>query len=75
MDLVILDLMMPGIGGRKCLETLLQEAPSTRVLITTGYPTDAERRDMLAAGAKAFIGKPYVIDELLEAVRNVLDRD
>ncbi len=74
-DLVILDLMMPGIGGRKCLETLLQEAPSTRVLITTGYPTDAERRDMLAAGAKAFIGKPYVIDELLEAVRNVLDRD
>jgi CheY-like chemotaxis protein len=72
-DLVILDLGMPGMGGYGCLKKLLGMAPQAKVLIASGYATDEHRRQSLAYGAKGFIGKPYRITELLKRIRVVLD--
>ncbi len=71
--LVILDLIMPQMGGHKCLEGLLMIDPDVRVLVASGCSDDNSRTQALELGAKAFINKPYDIHEMLQAVRAVLD--
>ena len=73
-DLVILDLIMPGMGGSKCLEELLTIDPHTRVLIASGYSPDGPTKGALDAGAKGFVSKPYDTSQLLQLVREILDR-
>lgn len=72
-DLVILDLIMPGMGGTKCLEELLKIDPQTQILIASGYSPDASTKDSLETGARGFIIKPYDTKRLLELVRSILD--
>jgi CheY-like chemotaxis protein len=72
-DLIILDLIMPGMGGSKCLEELLKIGPQARVLIASGYSPDASTKGALETGAAAFINKPYDTKQLLELVRKILD--
>lgn len=74
-NLIILDLIMPGMGGRRCLEKLLKINPQARVLIATGYSVDGPTKEALEAGAKGFIGKPYDVRQTLKAVRKALDED
>jgi CheY-like chemotaxis protein len=71
--LVILDLIMPGMGGRKCLEELLRLNPKVKVLIASGYSSDASTKGALETGAKSFVSKPYDTKHLLKLVREVLD--
>ncbi len=73
-DLIILDLIMPGMGGRKCLEELLKIGSQTRVLIASGYSPDASTKGALETGAAGFINKPYDTKQLLELVRKILDK-
>ena len=74
-DLVILDLIMPGMGGGKCLEGLLKIDPRAQILIASGYSPDASTKGALEAGAAAFINKPYDTKQLLELVRKILDKN
>jgi len=74
-DLVILDMIMPGMGGRKCLETLFKMNPRARVVIASGYSADDPVKEIMEVGAKAFIRKPYQINQLLKVVREVLDQE
>ncbi|MCG6916926.1 MAG: PAS domain S-box protein [Deltaproteobacteria bacterium] len=71
--LVILDLIMPGMGGSKCLKELIKIGPQPRVLIASGYSPDASTKGALEAGAADFINKPYDTKQLLELVRKILD--
>ncbi|MDD3580957.1 MAG: PAS domain S-box protein [Desulfobacca sp.] len=73
-DLVILDLSMPGMGGKKCLEELFRLNPQARVLITSGLADATVAEQALQAGARGFIGKPYNLKKLLKKVREVLDQ-
>ncbi|MGO9571804.1 MAG: response regulator, partial [Desulfomonilaceae bacterium] len=74
-SLVILDLIMPKMSGRRCLEELLKVEPKVKVLISSGY-SDAENRDeLIQVGAKGFVGKPFQMTQLLKTVREVLDSD
>jgi two-component system, cell cycle sensor histidine kinase and response regulator CckA len=72
-DLVILDLGMPGIGGYGCLREMLKFDPSARVMIASGYAIDHNRKDVLESGASGYIGKPYQLTDLLTRVRAILD--
>ncbi|MBF0475493.1 MAG: response regulator [Deltaproteobacteria bacterium] len=72
-NLVILDLNMPGMGGERCLEELLLIDPTVKVIIASGYYTGNRIDEMIKAGAAAFIGKPYQMSELLQLIRNVLN--
>ena len=73
-DLVILDIAMPGMGGHRCLEELLRINPGIKVVITTGYSAIGGVAEMLEAGAVGFIGKPYRLVDMLKKVRDVLDK-
>lgn len=72
-DLIILDLGMPGMGGHKCMKELLAIDPKAKILIASGYSANGKVQDTLAQGASGFIAKPFRIYDLLHKVRSVLD--
>ncbi|MDX9894621.1 MAG: PAS domain S-box protein [Desulfofustis sp.] len=72
-DLVILDMNMPGMGGYRCLQELRLLDPSVPVLISSGYAGSGPVQEALQAGASGFIAKPYLLTELLSVVRSLLD--
>jgi PAS domain S-box-containing protein len=74
-DLVILDLVMPGMSGRECLEGLRNINPKAKVVITSGYSDTGPMKEAIEAGAKSFIGKPYEMKQLLQVAREALDQD
>lgn len=73
-DLVVLDVSMPGMGGERCMEELLNLDSTAKVIISTGYPADTPVVRGLKAQAKGFLPKPYAIHALLKMVRITLDR-
>ena len=73
-DLVILDIGMPGMGGYKCLQELLKINTDVKVIITSGYAANGRVKETLETGAAGFVGKPYQLDDMLKRVREVLDK-
>ena len=73
-SLVVLDLIMPGMGGEKCLAEFLKLNPRAKVVIASGYSVNSRARNALNAGARAFIKKPYEINQMLSVVREILDQ-
>ena len=72
-DLVILDLGMPGMGGHKCLKELLKIDSGIKVIIASGYPKIGKVKETVESGASGFIGKPYQLADMLKKVREALD--
>ncbi|MBW1840349.1 MAG: response regulator [Deltaproteobacteria bacterium] len=72
-DLLILDLNMPGMGGNKCLGELLIIDPKVKVVIASGYSDTKRVRETLESGAAGFIRKPYQVADMLKKIRSVLD--
>ncbi|MBF0531045.1 MAG: response regulator [Deltaproteobacteria bacterium] len=73
-DLVLLDIGMPGMGGHRCLQELLKIDQSIKVMIASGYAIDGQVKKTLEAGAAGYVGKPYRMNDLLNKVRAILDR-
>ena len=73
-DLVVLDISMPGMGGHKCLKELISLDPEVRVLIISGYSLNGQLKDIMASGAAGFVPKPFSISDLLTNIRTALDR-
>ncbi|MBK9709837.1 MAG: response regulator [Kouleothrix sp.] len=67
-DLVISDVVMPGMGGAEFVRRLRALDPRAQVLVVTGQAS-AQTDEMLRGGAFGVIGKPFVIDEVLAAMR------
>jgi len=74
-DLIILDLVIPGMGGKKCYEEILKINPKAKILIVSGYSANGPGKVALEAGAKGFVGKPFDVSHLLEKIREILDED
>jgi two-component system cell cycle sensor histidine kinase/response regulator CckA len=72
-SLIILDLIMPGMGGSRCLKELMLIEPGVAVLVASGYSENGLAVGELVAGARGFIRKPYDAKDILGAIRKVLD--
>ncbi|MBF0528464.1 MAG: response regulator [Deltaproteobacteria bacterium] len=72
-NLVILDIGMPGMGGYQCLQELLNIDQAAKVVIASGYSVADQLKKSLEAGAAGFVRKPYQLNDLLDNVRAVLD--
>jgi two-component system, cell cycle sensor histidine kinase and response regulator CckA len=73
-SLVLLDLVMPEMGGKQCLQDLLRWDPCAKVVIATGYSPGGATKEILASTAMGYIEKPYDVRQVLEVVRSVLDK-
>ena len=74
-DLVILDLIMPGWDGKETFRRLIEISPSIRILLFSGYSIDGEAGRLLKSGAKGFLQKPCSLSEMDMEIRQILDSD
>ena len=73
-DLVILDMKMPDMGGSEVYDRIKGMDPGVRVLLASGYSTDSHVRELLGRGCDGFIEKPYSREELSKTIRAILDK-
>ncbi len=71
-DLVITDVVMPGMGGRELAKQLVQTRPGTKVLYLSGYTEDAIVSEGTIERGTAFLQKPFTLQNLSRKVREVL---
>jgi PAS domain S-box-containing protein len=74
-DLVLLDYTMPGWNGLQVLRNMQEIDPEVRVVFSSGHTLQSEPNQLLAAGAEAFVAKPYRPEELVARIRQVLDKN
>jgi len=74
-DLVILDLIMPGLDGGKTFDLIKDIRPNLPVILASGYAIDGQANEIIKKGCNGFIQKPYNISDLSQKVREVLDAD
>ncbi len=72
-DLVILDMVMPGMNGYDTFEVIQRIRPDTRVLVSSGYSKEEEINRMLEKGCNGFILKPFDMVMLSEKIRSVFN--
>jgi len=72
--LLILDVVMPHLGGREVYERIAAQRPGIPVIFCSGYAGSALAADALHAPGTHLLAKPYGADEMLQRVRSVLDR-
>jgi CheY-like chemotaxis protein len=74
-DIVVLDMIMPGLSGKDTYERLKQINPDVKVLLASGYTEEGQAKEILDSGCNAFIQKPFKIEQLSTMIRKVLDSE
>jgi PAS domain S-box-containing protein len=70
--LVILDVIMPGMGGRETYDRLKKINPDVKVILSSGYSIDGQTRQILERGCNGFIQKPFTLNEISKKLREIL---
>ncbi|MCX5845658.1 MAG: PAS domain S-box protein [Deltaproteobacteria bacterium] len=72
-DLVILDMIMPEMGGGETFDHLKEINPDIKVILSSGYALNGQANKIMERGCRAFIQKPFTVMSLSQRVREVLD--
>jgi len=73
-DLVILDMIMPDMGGGEAYDRMKEKNPKVRVILSSGYSIDGQATEILERGCDAFIQKPFNIKEMSGKIREILEK-
>jgi len=71
-DLVILDMIMPSMGGGETYDRMKEFSPTIKVLLSSGYSINGQAKEILKRGCDGFIQKPFTLGEVSKAIRAVL---
>ena len=71
-DLIIMDMIMPGMGGGETFDRLKAIDPDIKVLLSSGYSINGQATDILRRGCDGFIQKPFKMNQLAEKVQRIL---
>jgi len=71
-DIILLDIMMPGMGGKETLFNIKKQYPDIPILLVTGFAADKLAQELLRKGAAGILLKPYRQSQLLRAINNIL---
>jgi CheY-like chemotaxis protein len=72
--MVILDLIMPGMGGGEVYERLKEIDPTVKVLLSSGYSIKEQAAEILNRGCDGFIQKPFKLNELSYKLREIISK-
>jgi PAS domain S-box-containing protein len=72
-DIVIIDLIMPEIGGGELYDKIKNINPGVKALLASGYSVDGDASKILQRGCNGFIQKPFGIKEISHKIREILD--
>ena len=73
-DLLLSDMVMPGMGGLELADRIAQVRPDLRILFMTGYAEDIVTRDGILGENREWIGKPFTQEEIRGRVATILTR-
>ena len=73
-DLVILDMIMPGMGGGETYKVLKSINPDIKVVLSSGYNISGEAAEIMKHGVNDFIQKPFTMTKLSHKIRNILEK-
>jgi len=71
-DLIIMDMIMPGMGGGETFDRLKEIDPDIKVLLSSGYSINGQATKILRRGCDGFIQKPFNMNQLAEKVQRIL---
>jgi two-component system, cell cycle sensor histidine kinase and response regulator CckA len=72
-DMIILDMIMPEMGGGETYDRLKEINPEIKVLLSSGYSIDGQAKEILGRGCDGFIQKPFGLEQLSRKIRKILD--
>lgn len=72
-DLVILDMIMPGLSGGETFDLLREINPELRIILSSGYSINGQAQDIMDRGCNGFLQKPFYLEQLSGKIRGVLD--
>ena len=72
-DLVIVDMIMPAMGGREAFRRMKEINPGIRAILSTGYSMEGAVQEIMEEGMLGFIQKPYRLDQLADAILRALN--
>ena len=72
-DLVLADVVMPGMSGHEVFLALKKINPDVKVLLSSGYSVAGEASEILRAGARGFLDKPFRLSRLASALNPLLE--
>ena len=72
--MVILDMIMPGMGGGEVYDQLKEIHRDIKVLLSSGYSIEGQATEILRRGCDGFIQKPFNIEKLSRKIREILDK-
>ena len=70
-DLVLLDMVMPVMGGGEAFDRIKEINPNVKVLLSSGYSLEGEAKEILNRGCNAFIQKPFKIEQLSHKIQEL----
>ena len=73
-NIVMLDMIMPKMSGGEVYDRMKEINPDIKVLLASGYSIDDQATDILNRGCDGFIQKPFNINEMSAAIRQILDK-
>ena len=71
-DLVIVDIIMPEMGGGEVFDRIRQIEPDVNVLLSSGYSINGQAREILDRGGRGFIQKPFTLQQLSQKIKATL---
>jgi CheY-like chemotaxis protein len=72
-DMVLLDMIMPGISGGEVYDLIKEVNPEVKVLLLSGYSIDGQASEILGRGCNGFLQKPFDIKELSDKIDSIVD--
>jgi two-component system, cell cycle sensor histidine kinase and response regulator CckA len=72
---VVLDILMPGMGGREAFRRIREIDPAARIIVSSGHDQERDAIDLIREGAVAFVQKPYRITEFVRKVGEIMEKD
>ena len=71
-DMIIMDMIMPGMSGSETFDALQELSPGLKVLLSSGYALEGEAAEIMTRGCNGFIQKPFTISQLSRKIQEVL---